>query len=117
LTANAIAGDKGLIDADGKNCIHHAAELNQVVFLQKLLFSHEYKTENVEQLLRNANNFSQFPLDVALVEKHYGAAIEIVKAGGKTNRTWSITQVLESTSQDPTLTELKTLLLKDISEQ
>lgn len=117
LTANAIAPDKGLVDADGKNCIHHAAESNQVVFLQTLLFSEDYKTENLEQLLLNTNNFSQFPLDVALVEKHYGAAIEIVKAGGKANRKWSITQVLESTSQDPSLTELQALLLKQNSEE
>jgi hypothetical protein len=90
LTTNAIVGDNGLVDANGNNCIHHAAELNQVKFLQQLLFADEYKIENIEQLLLSANENNQFPLDLAIVDKQYAAAIKIVKAGGIANQKWSI---------------------------
>lgn len=114
LTANRNIDDKVLADANGKNCIHHAAELNQVGFLQKILFSE--KNENIQHLLFSANKNKQFPLDVALTKKHYAAAIEIVKAGGKANQKTRIKRVLENTSQDPVLTELKTFILQQKAE-
>lgn len=114
LGAKTLDKADALVDANKKNCLHHAIQANKVSFLQKLLFDPEYENENAKALLNVGNKENQFPLDLALILKHYEAALIIIKAGGSANRNWSIQQTLDNDSTDPALIELKELLDKII---
>ncbi len=104
-------GASGIQDANDKNCLHHAAEANQVAFLQTLLFNPAYAGENIQELLTMSNHIGQYPLDVAISKKHYQAALVIVIAGGAANKPWSIERVLDDQLYDPDLNALKAYLL------
>jgi len=60
-----------------------------------------------------ANRSGQYPLDVAIANKHFEAALHILKAGGKANKKNSIEYVLENSSQDSHLEEIRELLLQE----
>ena len=117
LGAKTLQEATELVDANGKNCLHHAAEANQAAFLQALLFEPKYKEENAQHLLEIANEYSKFPLDLALILKNYESALVIIKAGGKTNQTWSQKEILENIPTSSLQSEIKALLLEDTTEQ
>jgi ankyrin repeat protein len=102
-----------LFDAKDQNCLHHAAETNQVAFLNALLFDLAYKGEKIKEMLVMSNHIGRTPLDVAIAKKHFEAALLIAKAGGKANREGSIKDVMRNQVEDPVLEELKELILRD----
>ncbi len=60
-----------------------------------------------------ANRSGQYPLDVAIANKHFEAALHILKAGGIANNKNSIEYVLENSSQDSHLEEMREFLFRE----
>ena len=114
LDPNKLGDATHLEDANGKNCLHHAVEANQVAFLQQLLFNDQYADENAQLLLARGNKTRKLPLDLALILEHYEIAIMLIKAGAKANLQWYVNKTLENTANHPHLTELKTILRKEL---
>ena len=106
-------GASGSLDANDQTCLHHATATGQVELLETLLFDPAYETENVKELLTMSNHVGQYPLDVAIITKQFGAAQLIVKAGGIANKKWTIERALGNQANDPSMSELKKLLLRD----
>ncbi len=102
-----------MVDVKDQNCLHHAAETNQVAFLRSLLFDSAYQGEKTKEMLVMSNHVGRTPLDVAITKKHFEAALLIVKAGGKANQDESIKDVLKSQVEDPVIEELKELMGRD----
>lgn len=105
-------GASGLLDANDKTCLHHAAAMNRAAFLETLLFDPAYEGENAKEMLTMGNHVGQYPLDVAITKKHFEAALLIVRAGGRANKRWTVERALGTRSNDPSLDELKTFLLR-----
>ena len=105
-------GALGLLDAKDQTCLHHAAAANQVALLNTLLFDPAYKEENAKELLLMSNNIGQYPLDIAIAENHFEAALLIAEAGGTANKKWTVERTLKNQSHAPFLNELKTILLR-----
>ncbi len=106
-------GASGLLDANNQTCLHHATATGQVELIETLLFDPSYEAENVKESLTMNNRFGQYPLDVAITAEQFGAAQLIVKAGGIANKKWTIERALGNQANDPSMYELKKLLLRD----
>lgn len=111
------AGSNGLLDAKAQTCLHHAADKNRLKLLNALLFDPSYKRENARVFLGMSDHIGQYPLDVAVAGKHFEAAVLIAKAGGSANKDWTRQRVLENLANDPYLDELKTIILRDLSNR
>jgi hypothetical protein len=112
LNAGANVDQNTLVDAKGKTCLHHAAETNQLNFLQTVLLDEQAQNNNLLPLLSVASKNTQFPLDTAIGKKHYAAALVIVKAGGINNQERLKNRMLALLSDDPVVNELKALMFK-----
>lgn len=110
---NQSSGARVLFDVKGQNCLHHAADTNQVAFLKVLLFDPAYKEEKIKEMLVMSNHIGRTPLDVAIAREHFEAAILMVKAGGKANKDGLLKDVSRNQANDPILNELKELLFSD----
>ena len=111
------SGASVLLDVKDQTCLHHAAETNQIAFLNALLFDPAYKGEKTKEMLVMSNHIGRSPLDVAITKEHFEAAILMVKAGGKANKEGTLKDVLRNQSNDPALDELKELILRDQPER
>lgn len=110
---NKSSGARVLFDVKGRNCLHHAADTNQVAFIKALLFNPAYQEEKTEEMLVMSNNIGRAPLDVAIARQHFEAAVLMVKAGAKVNKDGLLNDLLKNQENDPVLNELKELLLSD----
>ncbi len=107
------SGARVLFDMKSQNCLHHAAETNQIVFLKAVLFDPTYKAEKTKEMLVMSDHVGRTPLDVAITRKHFEVAILMAKAGGKANKEGPLKDVLRNQENDPVLDELKELILSD----
>jgi len=97
-------------DLKQQNCLHHAAAENRVELLAMLLNEPVYIEEDVRQGLLAGDGSGRYPLDVAIAREHFEAALLIARAGGTTNKEWSLESLLRNPSDAPMMRELRSLL-------
>lgn len=102
-------GAVGVEDARGQNCLHHAAATHQVGLIEALLSDPAYEGEGARDWLATSNEIGQYPLDTAIVEESFEAALIFLRAGGRANQEVTGTRIRASRSADPYLDDLKEL--------
>lgn len=103
-------GARGSSDLKHQTCLHHAAAENRVEMLAALLNDPAYEKEGAREYLGVGDRSGRFPLDVAIAEEYFEAALLIARAGGRANKEWSLERLMRNPSPDPTLQELRMLL-------
>lgn len=100
---------KNKADLNGNACLHLAAKSNRREFLQTYISDSTDEGSMVAEL-NSANNFGQYPLDVAITERHIEAALVIAAAGGVANQPARVKRYLDDNPDSSLAAELKALL-------
>lgn len=107
----ATLGAPDRADVKQNNCLHHAAEQNRIELLQALLLDPAYTSPAIMDMLAAPNHIGQYPLDTAVAEENFAAALLIAQAGGLANKPWTVERVLKHPGNKPELEKLKVLLM------